>query len=180
MEGTFRTVDTPLKELHNFKNNGYEAKIIVCTCPKELSWDSTIKRAEELEASGLPPRYVPKEHHNLVTDNLAKNTSVIFNSGLASSLEIYSREARLFDSLSGNTNDIQKVISQELNRFSLKQNHQSNTHILFIDKLRELSQLSQTVIFNSPYKLTLVNPVSIIICPDTRFRCITKLISGSV
>lgn len=143
IEGTFRTVDTPLKELHNLKNNGYEAKVIVCTCPKELSWDSTIKRAEELEASGRQPRYVPKEHHDLVTDNLAKNTSVIFNSGLASSLEIYSREARLFDSLSGNTNDIQKVINQELNRFSLKQNHQSNPHILFIDKLRELSQLSQ-------------------------------------
>lgn len=141
IEGTFRTVDTPLKELNNFKENGYSSEIIVCTCPKELSWESTIKRAEEQELAGLQPRYVPKEIHDLVTKNLAENTSVIFNSGLASRLEIYSREAKLFDSLNGNIDDIQRVINSELNKLSLEQNGKINIKSFFIDKLSDVSQL---------------------------------------
>lgn len=142
IEGTFRTVDTPLKELSNFAQKGYKAEVVVCTCPKELSWESTIKRAEELESAGLQPRYVPKEHHDLVTTNLAKNTSKIFNSGLVSRLKIYSRDGQLFDSLNETVNNIENVIDQELNKFSLKQNTLSDVHSLLIDKLSESSQLA--------------------------------------
>ena len=142
IEGTFRTVDTPLKELSNFVQKGYKAEVVVCTCPKELSWESTIKRAEELEAAGLQPRYVPKEHHDLVTTNLAKNTSKIFNSGLVSRLKIYSRDGQLFDSLNETFNNIENVIDKELNKFSLKQNTLSDAHSLLIDKLSESSQLA--------------------------------------
>lgn len=142
IEGTFRTVDTPLKELSNFVQKGYKAEVVVCTCPKELSWESTIKRAEELEAAGLQPRYVPKEHHDLVTTNLAKNTSKIFNSGLVSRLKIYSRDGQLFDSLNETFNNIENVIDKELNKFSLKQNTLSDVHSLLIDKLSESSQLA--------------------------------------
>lgn len=141
IEGTFRTVDTPLKELNNFEQKGYKAEVVVCTCPKELSWESTIKRAEELEASGLQPRYVPKEHHDLVTTNLSKNTLEIFNSGLVSRLKIYSRDGVLFDSLNETANNIEDVIEKELNKFSLKQSFQSNVSSLLIDKLRESSKL---------------------------------------
>ncbi|MFC0860608.1 zeta toxin family protein [Pasteurella multocida] len=142
IEGTFRTTETPLKELTNFKGQGYKSEVIVCTCPKELSWESTIKRAEELEKAGLQPRYVPKEHHDKVTQNLASNTETIFSSGLVSHLEIYSREEKLFDSVNGNIDDIQTVINTELNKkLSLEKDRKIDTQGLFIDKLSNVSQL---------------------------------------
>lgn len=142
IEGTFRTTETPLKELINFKEQGYKSEVIVCTCPKELSWESTIKRAEELEKAGLQPRYVPKEHHDEVTQKLASNTETIFGSGLVSHLEIYSREAKLFDSINGNVDDIQRVINTELNKeLSLEKDSKIETQGLFIDKLSNVSQL---------------------------------------
>ncbi|WP_112075778.1 zeta toxin family protein [Haemophilus influenzae] len=139
IEGTFRTVETPLKELQNFQENKYKANVIVCTCPKELSWQSTIKRAEELKLAGLQPRYVPKEHHDTVTDNLAKNTSQIFSSGLVSNLEIYSREAKLFDSQVNSPNDIEKAINNELNGLNKNATEEKNYQIDFTYN-RELSE----------------------------------------
>lgn len=139
IEGTFRTVETPLKELNNFKERGYKAEVIICTCPKELSWESTIKRAEELDSAGLQPRYVPKEHHDIVTENLARNAATIFSSGLVSQLEIYSREARLFDSRINNSTDIEKTINRELSGLNKGINVEKSYQIEFLFN-RELSE----------------------------------------
>ena len=46
LEGTFRTSEIPLKEAENFKRNGYTVDVVVCTCPKETSWQSTIERGD--------------------------------------------------------------------------------------------------------------------------------------
>lgn len=132
IEGTFRTTETPLKELNNFKEQGYKAEVVVCTCPKELSWESTIKRAEELEAAGEQPRYVPKEHHDTVTDNLARNTATIFSSGLVSQLEIYSREAKLFDSRINNPTDIEKTLNRELSGLNKDINAEKRYQVEFL------------------------------------------------
>ena len=122
IEGTFRSVDVPLKELENFKNQGYKSEVVICTCPKELSWQSTLKRAEELEKTGMQPRYVPKEHHDLVTEVLAKNVKAIYDTGLVSNLEIYSREKQLFHSQKDSPNKIEQVINNELNGLNQKKN----------------------------------------------------------
>lgn len=141
IEGTFRTQETPLKELHNFKEKGYETEIIICICPKELSWESTIKRAEELEKAGLQPRYVPKNIHDTVVGNLPKNVKEIFNSGISSRLEIYSRDKKLFDSLTDDVQLIDKVISTELNRPPIKKIQVPEIQKLFIEKLEASSKL---------------------------------------
>lgn len=122
IEGTFRSVDVPLKELENFNNQGYKSEVVICTCPKELSWQSTLKRAEELEKAGMQPRYVPKEHHDLVTEVLAKNVKAIYDTRLVSNLEIYSREKQLFHSQKDSPNKIEQVINNELNGLNQKKN----------------------------------------------------------
>lgn len=136
IEGTFRSVDVPLKELENFKNNGYKSEVIICTCPKELSWQSTLDRAEGLKKAGVQPRYVPKEHHDLVTEVLAQNVKSIYETGLVSSLEIYSREKQLFHSQKDNPDKIVQVINNELNGLN-KKKELSN---LFLEKNKTVSQ----------------------------------------
>ncbi|MDG6882858.1 zeta toxin family protein [Phocoenobacter uteri] len=137
IEGTFRTVETPLKEIDNFKKNGYEPSIVVCTCPKSISWESTIKRAEAQIDANLQPRYVPKEHHDLVVDKLADNAQLIFDSGAVASFEIYSRTAKLFDSGVDKNKSIKDIINNELNSLSLDKSEQLEVKKLLTSKLEK-------------------------------------------
>ncbi|WP_422595189.1 zeta toxin family protein [Aggregatibacter actinomycetemcomitans] len=114
IEGTFRTIETPKKELKNFRLKGYHSEIVICTCPKELSWESTRLRAKELEEAGLQPRYVPQEIHDFVVDNLGENVKKIFDLGLVSRLEIYSRSGKLFDSEFDDAKNIENIINSEI------------------------------------------------------------------
>ncbi|OBX07954.1 zeta toxin [Gallibacterium salpingitidis] len=116
IEGTFRTLETPLKEINNFVKNGYRTEIVICTCPKELSWESTLQRAIELETAGLQPRYVPRETHDLVVAKLAENVEKVFQSKLVSHLEVYSRDKKLFDSDIEPIDRLIPYINQELDR----------------------------------------------------------------
>lgn len=114
IEGTFRDVNLPLAELTNFTRQGYATSVIICTCPQEISWESTLKRAEIQAKSGLQPRYVAKEHHDLVVNKLADNAQQVFNSGKADRFEIYSRTEKLFDSDSDRTPSVAQIIQREL------------------------------------------------------------------
>lgn len=112
LEGTFRTSEIPLKEAENFKRNGYTVDVVVCTCPKETSWQSTIERGDRDKDLGLIPRYTPKEHHDLVVQNLPQNADKIFQSENIRHFEVYSRTEKLFD----NQKDIGKLPSQAISR----------------------------------------------------------------
>ncbi|VEJ10064.1 zeta toxin family protein [Actinobacillus delphinicola] len=114
IEGTFRTTETPIRELTNFKKHGYSVDLIICTCPQEVSLDSTFERAEGHKKIGIQPRYVPPEHHDLVVDKLPQNVSEVFNTGLVDKLEIYSREGKCFDSTTNNPDEIAQRIYQIL------------------------------------------------------------------
>lgn len=115
IEGTFRTIETPLNELKRFKQHGYQRQVVICTCPQQLSWQSTIERGNGLANVGLPPRYVPKDHHDLVAEKLAQNAQGILNSGLVDELTLYSRTAKLFDSLTDPAEKLEQIINDELN-----------------------------------------------------------------
>lgn len=121
MEGSFKAVSTPLRELNYAKKNNYKTKIIIYTCPKEESWASTIERGDEQESSIGIGRYVPKEYHDSVTQNLAKNVLEVYLIGEPDSLEIYSREAKLFDSKTNNILEIIPAIQNELDRLEQKE-----------------------------------------------------------
>lgn len=116
IEGTFRTIETPLKEINNFKEYGYQTEIIICTCPKNLSWESTVIRAKELELVGIQPRYVAKDHYDLVVTKLAENVEKVLKEAQVSHLEVYSREGKLFDSYTDSIMSLAECINKELNR----------------------------------------------------------------
>lgn len=122
IEGTFRDVKVPLSELDRFKEHGYKAEVVICTCPKEVSWQSTIMRGDEDLKKGHIPRYVSKESHDIIVNNLAKNVKAIYDTGLVSNLEIYSREKQLFHSQKDSPNKIEQVINNELNGLNQKKN----------------------------------------------------------
>ena len=114
IEGTFRDVKVPLSELDRFKEHGYKAEVVICTCPKEVSWQSTIMRGDEDLKKGHIPRYVSKESHDIIVNNLAKNVKTVLESGKLSSLEVYSREAKLFDSRVNSPKELESVVNNEL------------------------------------------------------------------
>lgn len=115
IEGTFRTTEAPLLEIHNFKQQGYQVEVVICTCPKTVSWESSLKRAEALKMIGEQPRYVPKEHHDQVVKVLAKNVKLVFDGGKIDRLTVYSRTAKLFDSKLDDINCLESTINDELN-----------------------------------------------------------------
>ena len=115
IEGTFRRAELPLRELVNFTQVGYQTGVIICTCPYQTSWENTINRAEEQKSQGLNPRYVPKEHHDLVVRKLAENAAyVVEQAEPLAYFEIYSRKNKVFDLKSGRQAEIENIIKNIL------------------------------------------------------------------
>ncbi|WP_301098418.1 zeta toxin family protein [Otariodibacter sp.] len=110
IEGTFRRAELPLKELNNFTEHGYKTGVIICTSPMGVSWNNTISRAEEQENQGLNPRYVPKEHHDLVVSKLSENVKYVVENSQLAFFEIYDRENKKFDIDTDSKNAIKKII----------------------------------------------------------------------
>lgn len=93
IEGTFRTAQTPIQTLKQFKENGYQTQVMIQTCSKELSWESCLERYNKmLEVNPKEARYTPKEHHDLVCENLAENIEKVCQSGFIDKVEIYARD----------------------------------------------------------------------------------------
>ncbi|MCT7910724.1 zeta toxin family protein [Aliarcobacter butzleri] len=92
IEGTFRTVETPIRTLKQLKDNGYETNVLVQTCKQEISWDSCLERYEKaLKNNPNDARFTPKEHHDLVVTNLAKNVKEVAKSGLVDNMQVFAR-----------------------------------------------------------------------------------------
>lgn len=141
IEGTFRSSEVPIGTLSNLKNQGYDTKAMVIATEKDVAWKSTIDRYENDKRNGFYARKVDKKAFDFIANNLAKNAKSVFDSGKANSFEIYSREGKLFDSLNGGGNDIEKIINQKLNASSQKQNIKSDISSLFLNKLSRYSKL---------------------------------------
>lgn len=93
IEGTFRTAQTPIQTLKQFKENGYQTQVMIQTCNKELSWESCLERYNKmLEVNPQEARYTPKEHHDLVCENLAQNIEKVCQSGFVDKVQIYKRD----------------------------------------------------------------------------------------
>ena len=114
IEGTFRTAQTPLNTLDLMKSQGYKTAVHIQTCPKSLSWQSTIKRYNAMIKAGMTPRAVDKNHHDLVCDRLPENADIVYQSGKADEFQVYSRNGLIFDGRT--TKDLPSIaISKELN-----------------------------------------------------------------
>lgn len=116
IEGTFGTTQVPMVELERFKSKGYATGIVICTCPKAVSWQSTIERGNVQEATGNIGRYVPQDHYEKVVNSLAANIAYVYQNGKPDFLEVYARGKKLFDSRSNLAEQLQQCIEHELNK----------------------------------------------------------------
>lgn len=92
IEGTFRTSETPIKTLQNFKDNGYKTHVLIQTCHQSISWQTCLDRYERmLQDNPKEARFTDKKHHDVVVQNLAKNIQEVQKSGLVDHMQIFAR-----------------------------------------------------------------------------------------
>lgn len=97
IEGTFRTSTVPVETLKRLKENAYKTVALVLTCDKRLSWESCEKRfrfALEKDLKRNRPtdaRRTPREHHDIVVDNLAENVATVYEADVAGRMIVFAR-----------------------------------------------------------------------------------------
>ena len=93
IEGTLRTIDVPKETAQLLKNKGYEVQLALIATKPELSYLSTLIRYEELYAiNPNQARATPKEHHDLIVNNLVENTHQLEQLGIFEQIQIYQRD----------------------------------------------------------------------------------------
>lgn len=92
VEGTLRTADVPLKTCDLLKSKGYEVELIVMAVKPDISYQSTIKRYEELIKKGDIARATPRDHHDGVVQAIPQNLSEIYMSKRFNNILIYNRD----------------------------------------------------------------------------------------
>ena len=117
VEGTFRTAETPMKTLKQFKNANYSTGVVIATTEAETSWESTKERYEKMIAVGKPGRYTPKAGHDLTVDRLGENADRVYQSGLADTFAVNNRQGELWNS--NQPGMPSQAINDELNRIKL-------------------------------------------------------------
>ncbi len=138
VEGTFRTVETPLKTLEDFQSAGYQTTVMIATCPKEVSWSSTLSRYSKMAQANVTPRFTPKDAHDVVIDKLAGNVDEVklagnvdevLSRGKVGQLKVFNRDGQLYDSAVDRHVKPSAVITQEIHRsLTAKEHQQVLTH----------------------------------------------------
>ena len=93
IEGTLRTIDVPKETAQLLKSKGYEVQLALIATKPKLSYLSTLIRYEELYAiNPNQARATPKEHHDLIVNNLVENTHQLEQLGIFEQIQIYQRD----------------------------------------------------------------------------------------
>lgn len=117
IEGTLRTVETPLKTQNELANKGYRVELDVMQVKGELSYLGTINRYEEMLKKGLQARATLKKDHQIVVDKIANNLSEIYQKNLFSNIRLFTREGECVYSMEKTPRlDPGKIIENELKR----------------------------------------------------------------
>lgn len=132
VEGTFRNPNVPIGTLSKFEEQGYNTRAMIIATDKNIAWESTINRYNQDLENGFYARKVDRSSFDEVAANLAKNTKIVLDSGKASLLEVYSREAKLFDSRINNPTDIEKTINRELSGLNKDINAEKRYQVEFL------------------------------------------------
>ncbi|MGN0678927.1 MAG: zeta toxin family protein [Oscillospiraceae bacterium] len=122
IEGTCRTAEVPLKTCRDLKAKGYTVELAVMCTDKDISWQSTIDRYNEMQRRGLHPRAVPKEKYLETVAAISKNISVIYNSREFDEITLYNRERECLYKYS-NKPDLNPatIVKKKLNEIELMQ-----------------------------------------------------------
>ena len=95
LEGTLRKAELPIREAKDFKENGYSVELYVVAVKPEKSYLATLQRYEEMIVRCRIPRMTPKEHHDLVVNNIGDNLEIIYNSKAFDNIKLFDRENNL-------------------------------------------------------------------------------------
>ena len=95
LEGTLRKAELPIREAKDFKENGYSVELYVVAVKPEKSFLATLQRYEEMIVRGRIPRMTPKEHHDLVVNDIGNNLEIIYNSKTFDNIKLFDRENNL-------------------------------------------------------------------------------------
>ena len=95
LEGTLRKAELPIREAKDFKENGYSVELYVVVVKPEKSFLATLQRYEEMIVRGRIPRMTPKEHHDLVVNDIGNNLEIIYNSKTFDNIKLFDRENNL-------------------------------------------------------------------------------------
>ena len=117
IEGTLRTAELPLKEANAFKKAGYNVELNVVVVKPEKSRLGTLERYEAMLKQGKVPRMTPKEHHDLVVNNIGNNLEIIYNSKAFDNIKLFDRENNLLYNYKESPNVNPKdILNKEFNR----------------------------------------------------------------
>ena len=117
IEGTLRTAELPLKEANAFKKVGYNVELNVVVVKPEKSRLGTLERYEAMLKQGKVPRMTPKEHHDLVVNNIGNNLEIIYNSKAFDNIKLFDRENNLLYNYKESPNVNPKdILNKEFNR----------------------------------------------------------------
>ncbi len=117
LEGTLRKAELPIREAKDFKENGYSVELYVVAVKPEKSRLGTLQRYEEMMAKGRFPRMTPKEHHDLVVNNIGNNLEIIYNSKAFDNIKLFDRENYLLYNYKENPDINPKdILNKEFNR----------------------------------------------------------------
>ena len=117
IEGTLRTAELPLKEANRFKKAGYEVELNVVVVKPEKSRLGTLQRYEEMIADKKIPRMTPKEHHDLVVNNIGNNLEIIYNSKAFDNIKLFDRKNHLlYNYKEGPNINPKNILEKEFNR----------------------------------------------------------------
>jgi anititoxin/toxin system zeta toxin len=95
LEGTLRKAELPIREAKDFKENGYSVELYMVAVKPEKSYLATLQRYEEMIVRCRVPRMTPKEHHDLVVNDIGDNLEIIYNSKAFDNIKLFDRENNL-------------------------------------------------------------------------------------
>lgn len=95
------SLNTPYSALENgtkLPPKGYKVELQIMATPKQISWQGTIDRYNNVLKKGGIPRAVSKGFHDLVVNNICSSLAIVKESGLMNNILIYNRnEECLYD-----------------------------------------------------------------------------------
>lgn len=91
IEGTMRTIASPLETAKSLKDNNYFTNLAVVSTPYELSLLSIQNRYNESKRIGAPARFTKQTSHDETYKKIEENLTEILNANLFDRLFVYQR-----------------------------------------------------------------------------------------
>ena len=114
IEGTLRTSEVPLKTAKLLRCKGYDVSLALMAVKPEISLVSCQIRYELMRLAGTTPRATDPAHHRLIVESIVGNLSVLEESGLFSSVSLYSRSGECLYSSQGKEGSASAALKEAL------------------------------------------------------------------